>query len=468
MKILVFIEHDIIIRHFIHSDAFAELARRHEVRFVFPERGNKRVSVDVEALDLPAPMRRLPVHQKRLELWKRLFIADALRWRPGAQFKTLRRFRREMIGPKAAFVFRFLSLPGAFQALRRWTLAKIRATPHRALDALLNEEKPDVIIHPSVLEGVYINDLVEASETRGLPFVVIMNSWDNPSTKKAVVGAPDRLLVWGEQTKRHAMRYMDMPSEKLICFGAAQFDVFRQPPRISREEFCAAHDIPPSSTILLYAGSSKDSDEFGHLELIDRTIDEGALGDVALVYRPHPWGGGGRGGERILDHPWRHVRIEATMREYLERVRAGGGGIHMADYRDTHDVLSSIDALVSPLSTIIVEAALHGKPALCFLPIDEQQARHFQITAPLTHFEDMYDAPEFLVAQGRERLAPALRELLQRCSEPGFSDRVRAACDYFVESFDQAYSERLADYVEALVAAPSKVRSGVAAEATAH
>jgi hypothetical protein len=40
-----------------------------------------------------------------------------------------------------------------------------------------------------------------------------MNSWDNPSSKAFIVGTPDRLFVWGEQTKQHAVRYLQMPEE---------------------------------------------------------------------------------------------------------------------------------------------------------------------------------------------------------------------------------------------------------------
>ena len=450
MKILIFIEHDIIIRHFIHSRIFDELAKRHDIKFVFPEPGYKRVNSDVSKLELSVPYKHLTVHQDRLVLWNRLFTADSLRWRRGAQFAALRRFRRYAIGPKALLLYSLLSLPGVFTVLKRWTFSKIKAQPNEQLDDLLDAEKPDIIIHPSILEGVYINDLVEVTQARNIPFVVIMNSWDNPSTKKAVIGYPDWLLVWGEQTKRHAMDYMDMPADRIVTFGAAQFDIYRDSPRQSREDFCRNHEIDPSATILLYAGSSKDSDEFQHLVAIDDAISAGKLGNVVTVYRPHPWGRGGRNGARLLDHPWKNVRIENSMRDYLERVRAGDLGMNLADYHHTHDVLSSIDALVSPLSTIIIEGALHGKPVLCFLPMEEKGARHFQMTAPLTHFEDMYTMPEFLVATGGSQLLPKLSELLKLAHKKDVADGLRRACELFVEPFDKSYSDRLVDFVGSL------------------
>lgn len=458
MKILVFVEHDIIIRHFLHSHVFGELERRHDVAFVFPEQGNKRVRSDLAGLDLgKAPLLHLPVSAERLGIWQKLMLADILRWRPGRHFAAMRRFQRHAAGAKAAALFSVLALPGLFQAFRAWSLGRVRAIPNRALDALLDEQRPDVIIHPSVLAGVFINDLVVASGARGIPLVVIMNSWDNPSTKRAIVGRPDWLLVWGPQTRSHAVEYVGMPAERVVCFGAAQFDLYRNPPRIDRDEFCRLHEIAPAARILLYAGSSKGTDEFSHLCVLDEAIGRGELGATVVVYRPHPWGDGGKGGERILDHSWRNVRIERTMRGYLERVKTGSLGITTPDYRDTHDILSSVDALLSPLSTIIVEGALHGKPVLCFLPDEDDSRSHFSFALPLTHFDDFFSEPCFLVARGNDALVASARMLLEKIGDREYSRALLKACSHFVSPFNEPYGERLVRFVEDAVGAKGRI-----------
>lgn len=449
MKILVFIEHDIVIRHFVQSGVFAELIAKHDVTFVFPEPGYKRVTMDVSTLELGAPYRHLTVHQQRLLIWKRLFQVDLLRWRRGPLFRALRILHREMMGPKAAAFYTFLGLPIIHALFRRRAFAKVAAIPNEDLERLIEEEAPDLLIHPSVLEGVYINDLVAVSKTADIPLTVIMNSWDNPCTKRAMVGAPDWLLVWGEQTKSHAIEFAKMAPERAVIFGAAQFDVYRHPPRVDRAEFCARHDIDPMDRILLYAGSSKGTDEFSHLMEIENAIERGAFGRLVVVYRPHPWGGGGKGGDRILDHPWRHVRIESTMRAYLEKVGRGDTSMSFPDYRDTHDVLSSIDFLVSPLSTIILEGALHGKPTLCFLPVEETDARHFQLALPLKHFEDMFNMSDFLVATGKDEFISGIEKLLLRYDDKDFVGRLAKTCQHFVEPFEQSYGERLVAFCEA-------------------
>ncbi len=443
---------DVVIRHFVHSRVFADLIKKHDVTFVFPEPGYKRMGdVEVDQLDLcGADYTHLTVHQGRQRLWKPLFQIDQLRWRPGRQWKIIREIYIGAIGTKAAALYKVASLPGIFALVRRFLERKLADRPYHDLDALLDKYLPDAIIHPCVLEGVYINDLIEAASKRAIPFVTIMNSWDNPSTKRAMVGVPDWLLVWGEQTKQHAVEYVGISPERAIKFGAAQFDLFRRPATISRTEFCREHNIDPALPVLLYAGSSKESDEFSHLRAIEDAIDAGRLPKMAVIYRPHPWGGGGMGGERLLDHPWRHVCMENSMRGYLEAVKAGHKGKTLPSYERMHDLLCSVDALVSPLSTIIVEGALHGKPVACFLPTEERSANHFQRAVSLIHFEDMYQIPEFLKANGRDELISTLGELMSLVGDDSFCKRLQEASCFFVEPFNRPYSERLCEFVESV------------------
>ncbi len=460
MKILVFVDHDIIIRHFLHSHVFDELVRQHDVVFVFPEIGHKRITSDLSTLGLGnVGMRILPVSNQRLRIWQGLMLADTLRWRPGSHYAAMRRFHRSAGGRRAALLYSVLAMPGLFQIFRAWSHHRVGFRPYRDLDALLDLERPQVLIHPTVLAGVFINDLVAASRSRSVPLVAIMNSWDNPSTKRAMTGRPDWLLVWGPQTRSHAIKFMEMSPERVVCFGAAQFDLYRNPPRIDREVFCRQHGIRSDARVLLYAGSSKGTDEFSHLCLLDDAIDQGALGNAIVVYRPHPWGDGGKGGSRIFDYHWRNVRIEHTMRGYLERVKTGSAGITTPDYRDTHDLLSSVDALVSPLSTIIIEGALHGKPVLCFLPKEDDKASHFAFALPMTHFEDFFDEPSFFVARGESSLIPAVRSLLDKVGNKDFEQELRLACAHFVSPFDRAYGERLAEFIENVVVQVKSVQN---------
>jgi hypothetical protein len=408
--------------------------------------GNKRLTVTPDPDEVGAAIENLPIEPERIALWRRLFQISQFVWRPGAHWKHLRRVTRYLVGPKATRLYKVIALPGLFQLFRWWTKRRLEQLPSAMTD-LVRRLAPDILIHPTVFDGYFINDFVLVGRKLGIPTIAVMNSWDNPSTKRAVVDRPDWVLVWGPQTKAHAVQYMGMRPEQVVEFGAAQFDVYAGPPRVSREEFCRLHGIDPAKILLLYAGSSKGADEYQHLSMLSEAIASGELGNVAVLYRPHPWGDGGYRGERILDAPLPHVVVERSMYAYLENVRAGKRSIHLADYADTHDVLSAIDVLISPLSTIILEAALHGKPVMCLMAERRDPHSSFKLQADLVHFHDLYRSPAVLVTRGEEQLIADTRTLLARAGDADFDRTLRTACRHFVTPFDRRFADRIVDFV---------------------
>ena len=458
MKVLVFIDHDIICRHFVSNGALAPLVRSANTRFVFPDDGRKRVKLEPATLPLGAPYELLPVDARRAVMWRWQLYADQLKFRPGRAERQIRRMRRRFLGWKAALLLTFAGLPPVEPFFLTWLQGRFAERPNRALEALLDRERPDVIIHPSVLEGVFINDLVEQASARGIPLVVAMNSWDNPSTKRAVVGHPDRLLVWGPQTAAHARRFMQMPPGRIVIFGAAQFDQFREPPRIDRSAFAAAHAADPASRLVLFAGSSAQTDEYAALAALDAVISEGRLPNTTVIYRPHPWGEGGRDGARIARASWRHVRIHAAMRNYVERLAHGPVGMTLPDYRDTHDVLSVADVVVSPMSTILLEAMLHGKPVVVFAPRGEDGSMILANRLPMTHFDDFLSVDAVRRAETRAELIEVLAGLADPAVGTAVGQASRTAAEHFVASFDAPWGERLVDFLSSLVQVRRDVR----------
>ena len=80
MKILIFIETDVVIRHFIYSDAFKLINRAHEVVYVFPN-GDKRLGdIKTENLNLDGSriINLLPFAQ-RLKLWRMRFFCREIK-----------------------------------------------------------------------------------------------------------------------------------------------------------------------------------------------------------------------------------------------------------------------------------------------------------------------------------------------------------------------------------------------------
>ena len=78
-KIAVFVDHDIMVRHFILNGVLPALEARHDVVFVFPDR-HKRVKTDPATLPIRR-FRTIPISDQRAYDYRRLYVATVLRRR---------------------------------------------------------------------------------------------------------------------------------------------------------------------------------------------------------------------------------------------------------------------------------------------------------------------------------------------------------------------------------------------------
>jgi hypothetical protein len=444
-KICIFIDHDIMVRHFILNGVLKPLHERFEVHYVFPR--YKRVTYDVESLGLPN-LHRLKVQKenRRLNKYDALHQIEWLRkirsfpkgfrddylsmWKSTVKEEVYRKRLRQAEWPRYPFA--------------KWMLRAGIGDDRYLLD-FLRELRPCAILHPTVLKGLYVNDLIRYGQRLGIPTIYIMNSWDNPSTKSTALGFPNRLAVWGEQTRNHAVQFMGMDPRRVRCIGAAQLEVFKSPPRTSAEEYRARLGIRPDERLIAYAGCSKGVNETAHLKLLDDAITAGKLGNVRILYRPHPWRAFPKNETYFYDVEWRHVIMDPTIAECFRALRAGRERpIELADYQETHVVLNAIDALISPLSTILLEAILHGKPVMCLLPAEDLSENTWMSTnTRFPHFVEFFERVEMVMCRAQSGLVESTAQLLSMTCDPGLPERLHKSTAFFVEPSDQPYFERV-------------------------
>ena len=451
MKIFIFIEHSAIIRHFLDSKAFSLLDKNHDLFYVFPF-GHKRLGhLNENNLRInSSKVINLPVDQKRVSLWGSRFWVESLRCKKGfsnLQTETNRRVFKACNPRKLYMLYRFLGMPIIFKFFTVLTNQILARNPNTSLENLIKNKKPDLLIHPSVLSGVYINDLIDTGNRLKIPIIIIMNSWDNPSSKRSVVSNNYWLLVWGPQTKMHAKNLMNMPEEKIIEFGAAQFDIYKELPKKNKEEILSYHGVfNLKKPTLLYAGSSKSTDEFSHLKKIDEAINAKKLPIVNIIYRPHPWGEAGKDSLKFKEFKFKNVFIDRNMKNFLFD-NENNKEHYLSKYSDTRDLLYSVDAVISPLSTILIEAMIIGKPPLCFMPIEEKGAVHFQIAKDSIHFNELLSMNEIIVIWGVKNLINGVSDLIERIENEKFSLELKKASKFFVKEFSKSFRERILDFV---------------------
>ena len=138
------------------------------------------------------------------------------------------------------------------------------------------------------------------------------------------------------------------------------------------------------------------------------------------------------------------------MKKYLEGIKKKGYHLTFPDYSDTHVVLSYCDCVISPLSTILIEAAMHGKPVICFIPLEDIDAKHFQTVHSLPHFREFQNENNVILAKSRDELKSKLQILFEQTEDKNFSKKMKLMSTKYVSSFKTSYADRLLTLIEEL------------------
>ena len=458
MRIQIFVEHDIIIRHFIHSGVFNLIETHHDVQYVFPKK-TKRIKTDVASLGLKNYI-GIEIDEERAAKLRQLAKIQTLHHtRHKEAYHTVKDVWK-MMGEHVYRDMWLRSQPVIFPIYRRKIIREVGHCP--PIEQAIDDFAPGLIIHPSVLEGLFIADLAFASKPRGIPFLALMNSWDNPSTKSMVVNQPNALGVWGQQTKQHAIHFMGTPEDRIHILGAAQFDVYRQTPTVSRRQICQALEVDPAKHLIVYAGSSKSINEIKHVQLLEEAIEKGSLRDCFVIFRPHPWRSPAPDEPNFFDIPWRHVGMDPTMRAFYNSPKnKTPSKIHLADYMDTHNLLSAADCLISNVSTILLEAALHGVAVACMASDEEIKTNEFlRVVHDSVYFKELIEGLEIPRVRLHEQLATTCQDLLSKAGSPRFKQDLQEKTAYFVDQSDAPYAQRLLDLAEQMACQKHGLVSG--------
>jgi len=447
LNVVVFIDSDVTIRHFLLNDAFERLVDDHNCVFVLPPAGWGRIVNGRERLPKEYRVETLNTPDVRRRLWRRLVSIDQMRLPTRLYQLRYWKLKFTQWGPKAAFFHSFLALPGIRFFAEKFLHRQLSKVPFAELDEFLEREKPDILLHPSTFEGYFVNDFIFAAKKLGIPSVLIMNSWDNPSTKRSVSGLPDHVLVWGEQTRRHCVEMMRMPPERVHIFGAAQFDIFRSASTSDPASYRRAYGLDEDVRLLLYAGSTKPTDEAEHLRQLDSAISAGRLGNVKILYRPHPYGMAREKAKNIVGAAYKHVHVELGMKDFLvSMVEGTNAGFYITDNRDTHELLGAVDALVSPISTMLIEASLHGKPSMCYFP-PEENLKGTAWAAGLRHMEELLAHDMVLVCRARARFIDDAERLVAMIGASDRKKEIEEKVRYFVEPTELRYKDAIEKFV---------------------
>ena len=233
---------------------------------------------------------------------------------------------------------------------------------------LFEKYQPDLVV--SSTAGWRLDRyLLREAKKRKVPTAMTVIGWDNPSAHGLPGADVDYANVWSKIHIWELSDGLDWPKDRLHVGGMPLYDGYiNKTWLIPREEYFAMHGLDPAKKLIAYAATALSISPNLHIvEELTRIIVEKRLAVPAqLLIRLHP----------------NHFKSQSHYQEEREKIyevtkqfpdvhvvapKALAGGLPRysgEDFPEKASMLAHCDVLVSIYSTMVVEAALHDKPAI--------------------------------------------------------------------------------------------------------
>lgn len=142
----------------------------------------------------------------------------------------------------------------------------------------------EAMIIPSSGNNAIESELLRVSRICKMASILIVDNWDNLSSKTVLLESPDMCLVWSEQMKEHAMRIHSIPESRIKIAGSARIYGYTK--------FVKNLCLPKFADYILFLGSFSEFDEERCLQVLQTVVErislESSEKPLRIVYRPHP------------------------------------------------------------------------------------------------------------------------------------------------------------------------------------
>jgi CDP-glycerol glycerophosphotransferase (TagB/SpsB family) len=268
-----------------------------------------------------------------------------------------------------------------------------------------------------------------------IPVVGHIASWDHTVGKGIVPPKLSRYIVQNELMRDDLVRYHGVQRGRVVVTGWPQTDVFhRRRPRAEFDDVVRGLGLDPTRPTVLVMGNSPVNAPY-EKNFVERLVDwweaSGAAGRFSLLFRPHP-----------RDREWRERFAAALLRE--------GAAVQEPTFTDLNTLavlLQHGDVVVSNAGTIVLDAVVNDRPAVCVLydegaPPGESWAWK---NVSGEHYKSLIESEAFYRAERFEEVTVAIERALQNPGELS-AERARVAREV-VGEVDGRAAERVADAI---------------------
>ncbi len=460
-----------VVRTLLLQGLAANIAKVHKVVAAVPDPNDPLLQkiLDVKNMTLIRHPRKFSslgrIDGLHVRLWQQSYMSFSGR----ASIEFMQSYHKKKIRQSILVACMSAMALGSKRATR-WIekiyLRRLRRSENYAIwRTILEEVKPSMIISGMLSWGgpnAHSEDLacVVAAGDMGIPCTTVIQSWDNPYLKASIF--PDHLIriwTWSDaMTDLMKYRQPNLDATVYQSVGALQME-FHGDRRLHgmREEALYELKLRDNDRYIVYGGTTEvgfpqEPQLFFHVFTIMRRI----LPLHRMVLRLHP-----------KDQMTRWMPMLEQLRDDRIVVQRPGPEKHMDEgglqdpfvfYGNQLRTLAHADAVVSSFTTLLVDAAVINKPAVCVTAItdvdEDRLNEELHALSCLPHIVPLLATKGVKVCRSLDEIALALKAYVE---DPALDSDKRASLACLMHKPDSSPSRTIADDV-LLILANAEIR----------
>jgi len=360
MKIAVILTSNLYHRNYVKTGVINSLAEHHEVKIFTTKDFNVKIKDAKEitvpkfiryALSLFADYRTYIFRQKSTSFEYRIF-------RRG-QSESLRKRLRNCVFiylSKIPFLYNCIAV---FMDCSLFSINLVRRDSLNDFQLLLI---PNSGFDPDA------DFFVSRANFLGIRSVLLIDNWDNLSSKTIIYFKPSEIFVLGEQSRDHAINIQGLPRESIKVIGTPRFEVYRHKPT-------KLFDFK----YILFAGGSLPFDEISFLTRLQSFC---MMNNLKVIYRPHPWR------QKHDSNYFKRLSVLdfVVLDPQLDGISIASNNMDFQpDLLYYNSLIRGSEFLVTPLSTFILEALICNKSVIVVV---EDNVVNNYITSPANVYKN--------------------------------------------------------------------------------
>lgn len=368
-EIGIIISNPFYIRNYLLTDAFSEIKKNYNLTFLVSHnlkelRNDKRFQKNkIIIYKYPQFLDKIARLVNEISLFKNLTKSKDFAYRIKRKYNDSPHLNDGTLFAKSINLrIKVFTLKVFFKLLSKNkipilinSIAKYLFSKYSPIQKILRANNFEILMCPCSAAGTEEFDLgaYTSNSKNTTKTVLIIDNWDNLSSKYVMAFQPTHTIVWGEQTRLHGITFQNIKPEKITAIGTPRFYCYSKAFNLKNKKKIHLPHLPEK--YILFLGSQTYYDENLVLRKLKDLLKD-RLSGFKIVYRPHPW-------REKASKPVKSVKgiiIDPTLRIGSDKF----GSILLPKLDLYNHIISNASVIIGGCTSMIIESSLMRKPYL--------------------------------------------------------------------------------------------------------